>query len=1575
MKKTLFTLLLAVLFANISAQNVTTASSSMQAGSWGVTVPYDVTDEGEEFQFATGMGGWSDEQFGIKQRNWVGTENLGVARVGFTGRNSTSSSLPTSLSTDQLNGNSETGYVNFNAELNLAKKYGMTNVIILCGPPSKTNISATNWNGSTFSKTSAQRRRAYYAKDISLAVAHAESQGFTVVGVAPFNEPDYNADSNCGDATTFNSIADLLKNTYALDVIGPNTLNSTVAATWYNTVNGNVSYVNTHQLAGDSFDDFVSFYTTADAAGKGIVADEMHNVMEAMVAMNYGGDYGTWWGYDGVARAEFSRMANEGVQVTYKEDRTNWATAGVYKHKTNGRMEAILGTSERNAYPSAFTFVSKGRMAYYDGYGPFYDYTQSMPGGTAYWTGQTNAERIVNISMGEDVPVEAVNGVYKLVNKSNRKVLSTSGGELFDAVTVGLNSDGAVANQTWTVKPVGVSVGGDFSYHYITNSNTATKTFHLDDLNWGLEPGSGVIAYPGGGSGCEQWHVRYVGDGYYKIFNRHNGLCLDGSGSSVVQNIDNGSDTQLWKFVTADAIVDVTAPAKPTGLAAVGQSGGIKLTWNANTDVDMCGYMVYRYNDAAGIWECIGRKVKGTSFLDNTCRKGVSLRYRIKALDKSMNLSEASAEISASTATANALVGQWNFAGSLRDASNNLLHAVCAGDVKYNTSGTNAGVVFNGTNNYVKLPYHAGDMTNMTFAAWVKVGATTAGQRIFDFGNGEEEYLYLTPRSSGGKMRFEVKKSGTVQGLDATAALSTGTWTHVAVTIKKNDVKIYVNGSQNAVSSAITILPKDVSPALCYLGRSQFDSDPAFSGSIGDVRIYNYALSASEVNALYGTKSTPNSGDTSPYEITSTFIPSLATTAGRWTTTSGYTSVVAESYTQIYNAGNKIDGINTALKTLNYMPMGKYRVTADVATSANATNVWITAQDEQATASTGGTSSFSTFTVDASVAENDEYRFSLGLRQAYDQWNTGATDVRAKNYRLYYVGTETEFKTALCDMLQGYIDDAQIYAGEAMNSGVRLTLQSAINTAEQNKAAYLNGTKAVSHSEVVSTIETLNQAVAAAETSVAAYRALTITILKSRAYEAEYPQDNTLEYYGLDDVLDNYNNGSYADSEIPSIIEEVNDLTYQYLLDAATPERPVDITEFVVKSASFSGSIEGWTATTPTGINSNGLEYWNTNFNVYQVLENMPAGEYRFDTKAFYRNGWQGVHYERYNSGTLVHNAKIYMSAGGENSEANIMPISDGASAEHGIGTWTTAELYDGNPVPDNMDAAGAAIDVYGKYAPANGYNSVRIVNPVTGNLTIGAKKDVTEGGDWTFFGEVSLFYYGNYVELDENGAGIPETSRADANITLRRTIKGTTWNTICLPFSMSEEQVKETFGEEVELRELANAVTTNGDANLYFTTRTSIEANKPYLMKNATLGSSYIIKGVDYTPATPTSEVNGVLFNGVYAKTVLDNASGQDYYIVSNEIKSSPGTTNIKGFRAFFKVPAGSEVRAMRLFPEGDDEATAIEGVMTDEGDLMVFPADIYSVSGQLVRKKAVGLDGLPRGVYIVGGQKIVVK
>jgi len=40
---------------------------------------------------------------------------------------------------------------------------------------------------------------------------------------------------------------------------------------------------------------------------------------------------------------------------------------------------------------------------YYDGYGPQREYTMVLPGGNGYQNGQTNAERVVNITTGEDI--------------------------------------------------------------------------------------------------------------------------------------------------------------------------------------------------------------------------------------------------------------------------------------------------------------------------------------------------------------------------------------------------------------------------------------------------------------------------------------------------------------------------------------------------------------------------------------------------------------------------------------------------------------------------------------------------------------------------------------------------------------------------------------------------------------------------------------------------------------------------------------------------------------------------------------------------------------------------------------------------------------------------------------------------------------------------------------------------------------------------------------------------------------------------------------------------------------------
>ena len=54
-------------------------------------------------------------------------------------------------------------------------------------------------------------------------------------------------------------------------------------------------------------------------------------------------------------------------------------------------------------------------------------------------------------------------------------------------------------------------------------------------------------------------------------------------------------------------------------------------------------------------------------------------------------------------------------------------------------------------------------------------------------------------------------------------------------------------------------------------------------------------------------------------------------------------------------------------------------------------------------------------------------------------------------------------------------------------------------------------------------------------------------------------------------------------------------------------------------------------------------------------------------------------------------------------------------------------------------------------------------------------------------------------------------------------------------------------------------------------------------------------------------------------------------------------------------------------------NDDSGIANVYSEDG-LFSHPQDIYNVNGQLVRRAAVSLDGLPAGIYIVGGQKITV-
>jgi hypothetical protein len=200
----------------------------------------------------------------------------------------------------------------------------------------------------------------------------------------------------------------------------------------------------------------------------------------------------------------------------------------------------------------------------------------------------------------------------------------------------------------------------------------------------------------------------------------------------------------------------------------------------------------------------------------------------------------------------------YHFRMDARDDDDQYYGLIENGASIYNDPLTGDSIVLNGTNQYVALP--AGLANAQTFAAVFNWNGGAAWQRVFDFGNGTNSYVFLTPMASTGFPRFTITIGGTgnEQHLDAPFALPLNTWTHMAVTTDGTRGILYINGVPVATNTAITLTASSFVPTNVWYGRSQFSTDPYFNGQISSVRIFGRALSASEIVAPQPEISTPN---------------------------------------------------------------------------------------------------------------------------------------------------------------------------------------------------------------------------------------------------------------------------------------------------------------------------------------------------------------------------------------------------------------------------------------------------------------------------------------------------------------------------------------------------------------------------------------------------------------------------------------------------------------------------------------------------------------------------------------------
>lgn len=233
-------------------------------------------------------------------------------------------------------------------------------------------------------------------------------------------------------------------------------------------------------------------------------------------------------------------------------------------------------------------------------------------------------------------------------------------------------------------------------------------------------------------------------------------------------------------------------------------------------------------------------------------------------------------------------------------------------------------------------------------------------------------------------------------------------------------------------------------------------------------------------------------------------------------------------------------------------------------------------------------------------------------------------------------------------------------------------------------------------------------------------------------------------------------------------------------------------------------------------------------------------------------------------------------------------------------------------------------------------------------------------------------------ISLSESEENKIET-KSDISISLNRKLVKGAWNTICLPFDVSEAQAKSAFGADVRIAAL-NAESKGNTLMFDNKTAEGIKAAMPYLIMPSEVkaDNQYEFYNVSIKPenaaqASAVSTHDGFAFKGIYNKVDItqdiNNPEASDSYAAflgaNNTLFKAKSGTTTKGFRAYFAIPNSTATSALRVVVDGN--ATSIKNI-----NCGVVESDdaVYNLQGQRVDARS-----LMPGLYIKAGKKFVVR